>query len=554
MSLPRSLPPAVPDPALMELFARPEGVPKAVCGQAAFYLFFARTLLPLLEHCRERLSTVYTPENGRPAWDPVRLLGVLVLQFVLRVSDRQAAELAQYDQRWRLALHLAPGEAAFDPSLLTVFRNRLVKGEQASLAFDAVLDYLVEHGWVPKRSKQRLDSTHVRGLLSLMSTLERSRETIRLLLEDVEADGVFPEVWAEHREGYVESKVDPRAQVPALEVKSLQAGRDMLAIWTYAAVHDDIKARDSFLLLQRVFLENYTLEASGESGKRRAQPTGAVQNPHEPEAQWSSKSTTRDKTWVGYKAQVAETVQEQPCQPNEPTANFLTAVVTQNAPASDKAGMADVAEEQQRMGLEPPAALYVDGAYVSSEAIKDANDEGRELRGPAPASPNRGKVYTIESFDVHVEERYAVCPAGQRSSNCSRLEEHGTGKVVYRIEWKQAVCGACPLRERCVNAGQDHRTFVVGALHTILQDRRREMLTEAFKQEMRHRNGIEGTHSELVRGYGLRQARHRGFAKVRLQNYLIGAACNIRRLFRRVQWLAAQGVLSANVATMAVTG
>jgi hypothetical protein len=30
------------------------------------------------------------------------------------------------------------------------------------------------------------------------------------------------------------------------------------------------------------------------------------------EAQWSSKSTTRDKSWVGYKAQVAETVQAQP--------------------------------------------------------------------------------------------------------------------------------------------------------------------------------------------------------------------------------------------------
>lgn len=417
-----------------------------------------------------------------------------------------------------------------------------------------MLDYLVEHGWVPKRSRQRLYSTHVRGLLSLMSRLECARETIRLLLEDVEADGAFPEGRAPYWERYVETKVDPRTQTPALETKFLQAGRDMLAVWTYAAVHGNIWMRDSFVLLQRVFLENYTLEASGETGKKRAQPTGSVHNPHEPEAQWSSKSTTRDKAWVGYKAQVAETVQEQPCQPREPTANFLTAVVTQNAPASDKAGMADVAKEQQRMGLEPPATLYVDGAYVSSGAIKNANDEGRELRGPAPASPDRGRVFTIEAFGVHVEERYAVCPARQRSSNCSRLEEQSTGKVVYRIEWSKTVCSACPLRAQCVSAGQDHRTFVVGSLHTILQERRREMQTEAFKQEMRRRNGIEGTQSELVRGYGLRQARYRGFAKVRLQNYLIGAACNLRRLFRRRQWLTGQGALSANVATMAVTG
>jgi hypothetical protein len=186
----------------------------------------------------------------------------------------------------------------------------------------------------------------------------------------------------------------------------------------------------------------------------------------------------------------------------------------------------------------------VDGTYVSSEALNDARDEGRELRGPAPASPDRGKVFTVEAFDVHVEERYAICAGCQHSSNCSRLEEQSTGKVVYRFEWNKTVCEACPLREQCVSAGQNHRTFVVGELHSLLQDRRREMQTEAFKKEMHRRNGIEGTQSELVRGYGLRQARYRGFAKVRFHNYLIGAACNIRRLFRRLAWLAthARGV------------
>jgi dephospho-CoA kinase len=55
----------------------------------------------------------------------VRLLGVLVLQFVLRVADRQAAEQVQYDQRWRLALHLRSTDTTFDPSLLPVTGKRL---------------------------------------------------------------------------------------------------------------------------------------------------------------------------------------------------------------------------------------------------------------------------------------------------------------------------------------------------------------------------------------------------------------------------------------------
>lgn len=536
MSLPRRLPPAEPEPELLALFEQPGRVPQAVRRRAGFFVFFARTVFPLLETYRERLAPLYCPDNGRPAWDPVRFLGVLILQFVLRAADRQAAESVQYDMRWRLALHLGAGEPTFDPSLLVTFRDRLLCSGKESLAFEAVLDYLVEHGWVPRRSRQRLDSTHVWGVLREMTRLECAREALRLLLEDVEADGMLPEAWSVYWERYVEGKVDPRARKAVLQAKSVEAGADMLTIWERAVTCPQIADRDAFVLMQRVFLENHELDCAGGFRQTRAQPTGAVHNPHEPEAQWSSKSTTRDKAWVGYKVQVAETVQEETREAGEPTASFLTAVVTQDAPASDKAGMAEVFGEQQRLGLEPPATLYVDGAYVSSEALLQAREEKRELRGPAPASPDRGKVFTVAAFDVRVEERYAVCPAGQRSSNCSRLEEKSTGKVEYRIEWTGAACGSCPSRQQCVSAGQQHRTILVGALHSLLQDRRREMQTTAFKQEMQRRNGIEGTQSEMVRGHGMRQARYRGKAKVRLQNWLIGTACNLRRLYRRTLW------------------
>ena len=395
MSLPHRLPPAEPDPTLLALFERSERIPGAVRRQAEFFAFFARTIFPLLETYRERLRPLYCPNTGRPAWDPVRLLGALVLQFVLRVPDRQAAEAVQYDLRWRLALHLGAHDATFDPTVLVVFRNRLVEHEAEGMVFMAVLDHLVAHGWLPKRSRQRLDSTHVRGLLSLMSRLECARATIRLLLEDVEAAGELPSTWSVYWERYVESKLDPRARAPTLEAKTAEAGQDMLAIWREAVGYWTIAQREAFVVLQRVFLENYSVDATGRTDQTRAQPTGAVHNPHEPEAQWSSKSTTKDKSWVGYKVQVAETVQAQPRPAGEPTANFLTAMVTQNAPASDKPGMTEVLAVQHAMGLDAPSALYVDGAYVTSNALNNARAEGWELRGPAPASPDRGKVFTL---------------------------------------------------------------------------------------------------------------------------------------------------------------
>jgi hypothetical protein len=171
-----------------------------------------------------------------------------------------------------------------------------------------------------------------------------------------------------------------------------------------------------------------------------------------------------------------------------------------------------------------------------------------ELIGPAPgpANNNQGR-FTSPSFRVAVEQRQALCPAGHPNTQCSRLQEQATSKVFYRFEWDTATCAACPLRPQCIQATHRHRTLVVSEHHTILQARRREQQTEPFKQRMKHRNAIEGTQSELVRAHGLRRARYRGLAKVRLQNYLIGGACNLKRWLRRLAWEMRQKTLTPSL-------
>jgi len=127
---------------------------------------------------------------------------------------------------------------------------------------------------------------------------------------------------------------------------------------------------------------------------------------------------------------------------------------------------------------------------------------------------------------------------------CSRLEEKETGKVSYRFEWS-AHCHDCPLKEQCVGAGQKHRTLVVGEHHTVLQERRREQTTDGFRERLRVRNGIEGTQSELVRGYGMRRARYRGKSRLDLQLQLTGAACNVKRWLRVLAWEAKKATEAA---------
>jgi len=262
-----------------------------------------------------------------------------------------------------------------------------------------------------------------------------------------------------------------------------------------------------------------------------------VQNPHDPDATYGVKGEgDKKKEHLGFKIQVAETVTQAELAPGEPTRNFLTGMVTQPAHESDEEGAEKMAAEQAEMGMEKPPVQYVDGAYVSGEKLAEVQAEGRVLMGPAqPAPQNKEGRYTTADFDIRVEERKAICPAGQQSTQCSRLEDQKSERVNYRFEWSWQ-CENCPLRGQCVAPDQKHRTILVSEFHTPLQARRKEQKTEAFAQEMKHRNGIEGTQSELVRAHGLRRARYRGLPKVRLQNYLAGMACNVKRWLNRKAW------------------
>jgi Transposase DDE domain/Transposase domain (DUF772) len=504
------------------------------------YRLFAQKIWPVLARTRAQLEECYCAENGRASIEPVLLLGVLIFQFLERVPDRAAVEMVKYHLGWKLALNVELQMKGFHPTTLVSFRQRLVDHEQAQVAFAAVLEALQETGLVPKKGKQRLDSTHILGLVARLSSLECVRETLRLALEELEPklpESERPDFWPQFWERYVEHKLDYKSNEAVLRDKHRQAGIDSLRLLKWLEpLPVEVRQDRQTALLQRVFSEYYEVSALGQAEPVQVHASATVKNPHDPQAHWCAKSRGPDrKEWIGYKVQVAENIAPAPAREDQPRANFVTSILTQGATESDDAGLLATLEQQREIGLQTPQELYVDGAYISAEGLAKAKVEGRELLGPARASVNNPKGFRTEDFDVRIEQRQAFCPAQKQSTQCSRLEEKKTRKVSYRFEWSTH-CHDCPLRESCVGAGQRHRTLVVGEYHGVLQERRREQKTAAFQERMHQRNGIEGTHSELVRAHGLRRARYRGRKKLDLQNQLIGAACNIKRWLRLLAW------------------
>jgi transposase len=494
-------------------------------GERDRYRLFAERIYPILLRMRGRLAELYCQDNGRPAVEPVLVLGVSLLQFMERLPDRQAQEHLKYHVGWKYALGQELEGAVFDSTVLVRFRQRLVKHGQERMLFEEVLAALEDAGLLTKRaSKQRLDSTHVLGLVSRMSSLDCIREALRLALEELA--GLLrepkPDFWEALWERYVESEVNYQSPAEVLQGKRIQAGEDAQTLIDWLRQQKE-PGGPKTEVLKRVFGEYYEIQ-SGAAAPRQEILAKSVQNPHDPEASFRQK---RDKKWVGYVMQAAETVEDK-------GPGFITAMVTQTAVGSDEAGMTQVLAEQAAMGFEKPKQLYVDAAYISAEALAEAHREQRELLGPAVSARKPKEGTSVEAFAIDLEKGQAICPAGETNTQLSRIEDRTHGILEYRFEWSWK-CHECAIRNACLGVHQkNHRTVRVNSNFMHLQARRALMKTETFQEKMKKRAGIEGTLSEIVRGYGARRARYRGLAKLRLQNYFIGAACNVNRWFRRL--------------------
>jgi hypothetical protein len=292
-------------------------------------------------------------------------------------------------------------------------------------------------------------------------------------------------------------------------------------------------------LLQRVFNEQFASGQGAAPAQRNAAPANAVQNPHDPQAMWSTKRTLGKAGWVGYKLQVCETAPPEPRTRGEPTPAVITAVVTQTATASDHGSLAAVLAQHADSGGLPPQTVLADAGYISADELAKAEAAGYELCGPVGAPPHSGARFGSDSFEVDLPNRRALCPAGKSSSACSRIHDASRSSIQYYFTWAQADCAVCPLADQCLSKktrGQ-FRTLQVGEKHMLVQARRTLCRTREYQRRMFRRSGIEGTHSELKRGYGIRRCRYRGRSKTDVQMQFVAAACNLRRWAARLCWI-----------------
>lgn len=121
------------------------------------------------------------PRDGKPGLSPAQLATVSVLQFLLELSDRQAAEFVRNRIDWKYALGMELEGPGFHHSVLAGFRERLAEEGRVDKLLGLALEKIRAVGLVRDRGRQRTDARTVtflpRELYDLQSESRTEQQT-----------------------------------------------------------------------------------------------------------------------------------------------------------------------------------------------------------------------------------------------------------------------------------------------------------------------------------------------------------------------------------------
>jgi transposase len=479
----------------------------------------------------EEYADLYSTE-GRPGISPAILAFVTVFQFMEKLPDRQAAELLRMRLDWKYALHLPLEYGGFDFSVLSEFRDRLIAGKAEGRVFERLVEQIRAMGLIKARGKQRTDSIAMLTKVRRLSRLELVVETLRLAvgaavkMEPEWSQKILPPIWEDK---YGERFVMQRYSEKEWKEYETNIGND--GQWFIKRLGEgdapaELKDLADVEILKTVWAQQFREEAGQMVYQDLKKYDGRtqIQTPHDPEARYSKK---RHSEWVGDKVQVTET--EDAGYPH-----IITDIVGTGSNQTDYEELPAIQERLEKRKCKP-SEHYVDAGYLSGPNLANSREQNIDLIGPLPPVvtpqdriPNG---LTQAYFQVDPVGQIVTCPQGHAVANPTP-----TGNTLS-FHFPKNVCASCVLRPRCCT-GKGGRTIGISSHYEMVQAARSRQKTETFKKDYhKHRSGVEGSLSALVRGNGMRVGRYTGQRKRNLQAVFTGCAANLKHT---AHWLVGE--------------
>ena len=485
----------------------------------AFLAAYRQDLFP-----DDEFEDLFPSGKGRPSIPASVMASVLVLQTVHDLSDRETAEAARCDLRWKVATGMALDDAGFDPSTLVYWRKRLAKSKRPDRISEAVRRVVAETGVLRGRRKRAVDSTILADAVATQDTITQLIAAIRRVGRLVPgAAEAITAVCTGHdysRRGKPVIDWDEPGAKDALVSALVNDANALLAAFAELDLDEvDEPARAALALLALVAGQDVE-PAEGSDGTdgrwriaRKVAPDRVISTV-DPDARHTRKSPENRRD--GYRAHVAA----------EPETGIITDEALTKAAGTENSDAA-VAEEflAADSGGGDTREWYGDSAYGTGDLRGAIDDAGHDAAiKPKPLQVPVDGGFTVDDFTVDEQAGTVNCPAGNtRPISRTRVASFG------------ALCRGCPLRERCTKS-KTGRQIVLHQRDDLLRQARRDW---ADKPELRDkyrkfRPNVERVISQIASRGGRRlKLRYRGTTKNNAWLTRRTAGLNLRNLIGR---------------------
>jgi len=472
------------------------------------------------EPMRQLIADCYSPDQGRGAEDPVRMLKLHFLEFHYDLSDRDVIREAQVNVAYRFFLDLSLDSPLPVPSLLSQFRTRLGE-ERFTKVFNEVLRQARQKGLVKDRLRLK-DATHVIADIAIPSTIRLVAQTRTQLLEAAR-------VFAADQVGAHSARADQVRQTTADLKNEQRLSARVEHLREIVCWADDWARR-----LEQSSTEGAPLipEKQQEAFGQALKLAHKVLNDREKNAtdklvslvDQEARTGMHGGYFTGYLLDLSM----------DADSELICAVETLAGNGNEGADAKALIEAEERAQGNDVEGLSIDSAGFRGDLLHGLieDEEGPQLEVFVPPyhwphySPD---LYQSEDFRLNQAGDELTCPAGHTTRNRTRAS-HDQG---WQFRFRKSQCENCPLREKCLKPEiQNGRNVIKNDYEKQYQAARAKAETTKYKDVRKEHPAIERKLSEMIRRHGGRRVRYRTRCRVRIQHLLTAVVVNFKRIVK----------------------
>jgi hypothetical protein len=478
-------------------------------------------------------KSVFRKGMGRPTKELHTVLGILLLQQAMDLTDHDAADQLAYNIQWHYALNITEESDAAKyicEKTLWTMRNHITELGLDSVLFDKLTDKLADVFSV-NTENQRIDSVHIRSNMRRLGRITIfTKTTIKFLLNlKRHHRDRFDSIALELREQYLGKKAMASFSLvkPSESEKTLtMVADDLFDLVEMFKDEPEVCAMHSYKLMQRVLDDHCRIDPTPDAGRQvfvkkpSEVPSDSLQNPSDPDATYSGHKGQ------GYQVQVMETFcTSEDEKEKEKTLNLITHVAVQAACESDAQALVPAIVDVKVREVGPKNVL-ADTLYSS-----DANHRVAALAGVNLIAPtHKGGTSKLSLSEFAFDENGCItgCPAGFKPESC---RQNINGKFVAVFTRSQ--CKSCGQYSICPSKLGIKSAYIrYNPKQQRLANRRAQEQTDEFIETYRWRAGVEATMSEFDKLTGVKKLRVRGRKAVRYFATMKAAGLNLLRAAR----------------------